>query len=177
MSTVRIRLAPPFLASQEMEREGAKMPYFTHYFIEFVLIIALARKSLRIVSAVQLEIVKEGWPRIWDTKIVHSLSISLDFRVIWLLGCVLGLTWHSLARAHVWVIVVFGTQFSSRMNSQINLNLIRLSVLRVFSGCLGVERRRKTWHSAISSGEARAPFDPEISEWGNPPSKPIISYD
>jgi hypothetical protein len=40
---------------------------------------------------------------------------------------------------------------------------------RASDGCLGAERRRRTWQAAISSGEALAPFDPEISEWGNPP--------
>jgi hypothetical protein len=47
----------------------------------------------------------------------------------------------------------------------------RSSDSRAFDGCLGIERRRKTWHAAISRGEGRAPFDPWISEWGNPPSK------
>ena len=41
--------------------------------------------------------------------------------------------------------------------------------IRASDGCLGIERRRRTWHAAIRSGEARAPFDPDISEWGNPP--------
>ncbi len=47
--------------------------------------------------------------------------------------------------------------------------------IRASDGCLGVERRRRTWHAAISSGEVRAPFDPEISEWGNPPLRPSTS--
>jgi hypothetical protein len=55
---------------------------------------------LRVLSAVQLEIVKEGWPRIGDRGIVHSPDIIL-IGFIAVLGCVLGLTRHSLARAHV----------------------------------------------------------------------------
>ncbi len=47
--------------------------------------------------------------------------------------------------------------------------------IRASDGCLGVERRRRTWHAAISSGEVRAPFDPEISEWGNPPLRSSTS--
>ena len=38
---------------------------------------------------------------------------------------------------------------------------------RVCGGCLGAERRRRTWPAAISSGEVQATFDPEISECGN----------
>ena len=48
------------------------------------------------------------------------------------------------------------------------------SVLRVFGGCLGAERRRRTWYAAISRGEVRTTFDPRISEWGNPPSISVI---
>jgi hypothetical protein len=43
--------------------------------------------------------------------------------------------------------------------------------LRAPGGCLGTERRRKTWHPAISLGELGANFDPRISEWGNPARK------
>ena len=39
---------------------------------------------------------------------------------------------------------------------------------RAHGGCLGDERRRRTWTAAISSGEPLAGFDPEISEWENP---------
>jgi hypothetical protein len=39
---------------------------------------------------------------------------------------------------------------------------------RAHGGCLGVERRRRTWTAAISSGEPLTGFDPEISEWDNP---------
>src|SRR3954447_114621 len=42
---------------------------------------------------------------------------------------------------------------------------------RASGGCLGVERRRRTWHAAKSPGEPRAGFDPGISEWGNPPQR------
>ena len=40
---------------------------------------------------------------------------------------------------------------------------------RAFGECLGTKRRRRTWHSAKSCGETRAVFDPQVSEWGNPP--------
>jgi hypothetical protein len=43
-----------------------------------------------------------------------------------------------------------------------------VKLLRVDGGCLGAERRRRTWQAAISFGERQARFDPEISEWGNP---------
>ena len=49
------------------------------------------------------------------------------------------------------------------------MNWVRIKRIRAFCGCLGTERRWRTWHAAIRSGEARAPFDPDISEWGNPP--------
>ena len=39
---------------------------------------------------------------------------------------------------------------------------------RASGGCLGTERRGRTWHAAKSRGEGRAPVDPRISEWGNP---------
>jgi hypothetical protein len=39
---------------------------------------------------------------------------------------------------------------------------------RAHGGCLGDQRRRRTWTAAISSGEPLTGFDPEISEWGNP---------
>ena len=39
---------------------------------------------------------------------------------------------------------------------------------RAHGGCLGSQRRRRTWAAAISSGEPLTGFDPEISEWGNP---------
>ena len=44
----------------------------------------------------------------------------------------------------------------------------RSSASRAFGGCLGTERRRRTWQAAKSSGEWSAHGDPEISEWGNP---------
>jgi hypothetical protein len=34
-------------------------------------------------------------------------------------------------------------------------------------GCLGTDRRRRTWQAAKSFGELQASIDPEISEWGN----------
>ena len=39
---------------------------------------------------------------------------------------------------------------------------------RAHGGCLGGQRRRRTWTAAKSSGEPLTGFDPEISEWGNP---------
>jgi hypothetical protein len=38
---------------------------------------------------------------------------------------------------------------------------------RAHGGCLGVERRRRTWIAAKSSGELRTSVEPEISESGN----------
>jgi hypothetical protein len=35
-------------------------------------------------------------------------------------------------------------------------------------GCLGTDRRGRTWQAAKSFGEPQAGFDPEMSEWGNP---------
>src|SRR3954451_21659719 len=43
--------------------------------------------------------------------------------------------------------------------------------VRASGGCLGTERRRRTWHAAKSPGEMRAIVDPGISEWGNPPAR------
>ena len=39
---------------------------------------------------------------------------------------------------------------------------------RAHGGCLGDQRRRRTWIAAKSSGEPLTGFDPEMSEWGNP---------
>ena len=39
---------------------------------------------------------------------------------------------------------------------------------RAHGGCLGSQRRRRTWTAAISYGEPLTGFDPWISEWGNP---------
>src|SRR5512139_1655799 len=39
---------------------------------------------------------------------------------------------------------------------------------RAHGGCLGNERRRRTWTAAKSFGEPLTGCDPEISEWGNP---------
>lgn len=33
----------------------------------------------------------------------------------------------------------------------------------------GSRRRGRTWQATIFRGEARAAFDPRVSEWGNPP--------
>ena len=39
---------------------------------------------------------------------------------------------------------------------------------RAYGGCLGSQRRRRTWTAAISPGEPLTGHDPGISEWGNP---------
>jgi hypothetical protein len=52
---------------------------------------------------------------------------------------------------------------------EINTSLTSfVKLLRATGGCLGINRRRRTWLPAISSGELDTSFDPEISEWGNP---------
>ena len=43
-----------------------------------------------------------------------------------------------------------------------------VKLLRAHEGCLGTNRRRRTWYAAKSFGEPHAGFDPEISEWSNP---------
>ena len=57
-----------------------------------------------------------------------------------------------------------GVRSADRMSSR----HFMVKLLRVDGGCLGAERRRRTWQAAISFGERQARFDPEISEWGNP---------
>jgi hypothetical protein len=44
----------------------------------------------------------------------------------------------------------------------------KVKLQRAHGGCLGNERRRRTWTAAISFGEPLTGFDPEISEWDNP---------
>jgi tellurite resistance protein len=41
--------------------------------------------------------------------------------------------------------------------------------ISAYDGCLGSQRRRRTWQPAKSSGELATNADPEMSEWGNPP--------
>src|SRR5689334_148270 len=43
-----------------------------------------------------------------------------------------------------------------------------VKLLRAYGGCLGNQRRRRTWQAAKSCGESRAGSDPQMSEWGNP---------
>ena len=43
--------------------------------------------------------------------------------------------------------------------------------ISAYGGCLGGQRRRRTWQPAKSSGESATDIDPEMSEWGNPPRK------
>jgi hypothetical protein len=45
---------------------------------------------------------------------------------------------------------------------------LMVKLLRAHGGCLGVERRRRAWLAAKSSGKPQAGVDPEIPEWGNP---------
>ena len=40
---------------------------------------------------------------------------------------------------------------------------------RAHGGCLGTGSRRRTRQAAIVCGEGQTPFDPQVSEWGNPP--------
>ena len=47
-------------------------------------------------------------------------------------------------------------------------NLV-VKLLRAHEGCLGIGRRRRTCKAAISSGELHKSYNPEISEWRNPP--------
>ena len=39
---------------------------------------------------------------------------------------------------------------------------------KAYGGCLGVQRRRRTWQAAKSHGERQAGDNPWMSEWGNP---------
>jgi len=43
-----------------------------------------------------------------------------------------------------------------------------VKLLRAYGGCLGTNRRRRTWQAAISLGEPQAGIDPGMTEWGNP---------
>ena len=54
-----------------------------------------------------------------------------------------------------------GCQLNACLRSTVKLQ-------RAHGGCLGDERRRRTWTAALSSGERRTRYDPEISEWDNP---------
>src|SRR5215831_2815247 len=59
----------------------------------------------------------------------------------------------------------------SRVESRARLEAClrdKVKLQRAYGGCLGSQRRRRTWTAAISSGEPLTGFDPEISEWGNP---------
>ena len=48
---------------------------------------------------------------------------------------------------------------------------------RAHGGCLGDQRRRRTWTAAKSSGEPLTGCDPEISEWGNPRRDNLPAHD
>ena len=43
--------------------------------------------------------------------------------------------------------------------------------ISVYGGCLGGQRRRRTWQPAKSAGELATSIDPAMSEWGNPSRK------
>ena len=47
------------------------------------------------------------------------------------------------------------------------------SAVRAHGGCLGADRRGRTWQAAKSQGEPHAGFDPWMSEWGNPAGRSI----
>ena len=51
-----------------------------------------------------------------------------------------------------------------------------VKLVRADGGCLGIDRRRRTRKAAISFGELLTGFDPEISEWGNPPVIRQVSF-
>ena len=42
------------------------------------------------------------------------------------------------------------------------------SAVRAHGGCLGADRRGRTWQAAKSQGEPHAGVEPWMSEWGNP---------
>ncbi len=43
-----------------------------------------------------------------------------------------------------------------------------MKIPRAHGGCLGTGSRRRTRQAAIIRGEGHTPFDPRVSEWGNP---------
>ena len=57
--------------------------------------------------------------------------------------------------------------------------LRKAKIPRAHGGCLGTGSRRRTRQAAISCGEGQTPFDPQVSEWGNPagvmPCYPILN--
>jgi hypothetical protein len=65
------------------------------------------------------------------------------------------------ARPEMFVITNTGREFDACLRGTVKLR-------RAHGGCLGDQRRRRTWTAAKSSGEPLTGFDPEISEWGNP---------
>ena len=50
----------------------------------------------------------------------------------------------------------------------------KVKLRRAQGECLGTESRRRTQRSAKSHGEAKAAFDPWISEWGNPAERSSV---
>ena len=46
--------------------------------------------------------------------------------------------------------------------------LFGVKLVRAYGGCLGTNRRRRTWQAAKSVGEWQTRVDPAMSEWGNP---------
>ena len=52
----------------------------------------------------------------------------------------------------------------------------KVKLQRAYGGCLGSQRRRRTWTAAISSGEPLTGRDPEISEWGTPTGECPSAY-
>jgi hypothetical protein len=63
---------------------------------------------------------------------------------------------------------LFVTMFSGSSARKKRWVSFMVKLLRAYGGCLGANRRGRTWQAAISLGEPQAGFDPGISEWGNP---------
>ena len=56
-----------------------------------------------------------------------------------------------------------------RLNkNQAGKNFIVIKLIRAIGGCLGIDRRRRTYNLAKSFGEPERGSDPKMSEWGNP---------
>ena len=68
---------------------------------------------------------------------------------------------HELSGCQEFVVRTPGTSSMRALGDTVKL-------ARAHGGCLGDERRRRTWTAAKSSGKPLAGSDPEISEWDNP---------
>ena len=56
----------------------------------------------------------------------------------------------------------------NKSNKIKNTKFYEVKLIRAYSECLGIRRRRRTRLPAKSDGELDVSFDPSISEWGNP---------